>query len=93
MTGDHVSGTARSSGTKRRSSPVWVSLPPSKVWRTIRSRTAANQPSCTSASRTKSRKVFDANLKDWQRDVLPTLKRSNVRFFFVDGRTMSEVTF
>ena len=41
----------------------------------------------------KSRKVFDANLKDWQRDVLPTLKRSNVRFFFVDGRTMSEVTF
>ena len=41
----------------------------------------------------KSRKVFDANLKDWQRDVLPTLRRSNVRFFFVDGRTMSEVTF
>jgi hypothetical protein len=41
----------------------------------------------------KSRKVFDANLKDWQRDVLPSLRRSNVRFFFVDGRTMSEVTF
>ncbi len=41
----------------------------------------------------KSRKVFDANLKDWQRDVLPSLRRSNVRFFFIDGRTMSEVTF
>jgi hypothetical protein len=41
----------------------------------------------------KSRKVFDANLKDWQRDVLPSLARSNVRFFFTDGRTMTEVTF
>lgn len=41
----------------------------------------------------KSRKVFDANLADWQRDVLPSLKRSNVRFFFTDGRTMTEVTF
>jgi hypothetical protein len=41
----------------------------------------------------KSRKVFDANLKDWQRNVLPSLARSNVRFFFVDGRTMGEVTF
>ena len=40
-----------------------------------------------------SRKVFDANLKDWQRDVLPSLRRSNVRFFFIDGRTMTEVTF
>lgn len=41
----------------------------------------------------KSRKVFDANLKDWQREVLPSLRRSNVRFFFIDGRTMSEVSF
>ena len=41
----------------------------------------------------KSRKVFDANLKDWQRDVLPSLRRSNVRFFYIDGRTMTEVTF
>ncbi len=41
----------------------------------------------------KSRKVFDANLADWKRNTLPSLARSNVRFFFIDGRTMSEVTF
>jgi hypothetical protein len=41
----------------------------------------------------KSRKVFDANLADWKRGTLPSLARSNVRFFFTDGRTMTEVTF
>lgn len=41
----------------------------------------------------KSRKVFDANLADWKRNTLPSLARSNVRFFFTDGKTITEVTF
>jgi len=41
----------------------------------------------------KSRKVFDANLADWKRNTLPSLARSNVRFFFTDGKTIIEVTF
>jgi hypothetical protein len=41
----------------------------------------------------KSRKVFDANLADWKRNTLPSLARSNVRFFFTDGKTISEVAF
>jgi len=41
----------------------------------------------------KSRKVFDANLSDWKRNTLPSLARSNVRFFFTDGKTITEVTF
>jgi len=41
----------------------------------------------------KSRKVFDANLADWKRDTLPSLARSNVRYFFTDGKTISEVDF
>ena len=38
-------------------------------------------------------KVFDANLADWKRDTLPSLARSNVRYFFTDGKTISEVDF
>jgi len=41
----------------------------------------------------KSRKVFDANLTDWKRNTLPSLARSNVRFFFTDGKTITEVAF
>jgi len=41
----------------------------------------------------KSRKVFDLNLADWKRNTLPSLARSNVRFFFTDGKTITEVTF
>ena len=41
----------------------------------------------------KSRKVFDANLADWKRNTLPSLARSNVRFFFTDGKTITEVAF
>jgi len=41
----------------------------------------------------KSRKVFDANLSDWKRNTLPSLARSNVRFFFTDGKTITEVAF
>jgi hypothetical protein len=41
----------------------------------------------------KSRKVFDANLADWKRNTLPSLARSNVRFFFTDGKTINEVAF
>ena len=41
----------------------------------------------------KSRKVFDANLADWKRHTLPSLARSNVRFFFTDGKTITEVAF
>ena len=41
----------------------------------------------------KSRKVFDANLADWKRNTLPTLARSEIRFFFTDGKTMTEITF
>lgn len=41
----------------------------------------------------KSRKVFDANLADWKRNTLPSLARSNIRFFFIDGKTIVEVAF
>ena len=41
----------------------------------------------------KSRKVFDANLADWKRTTLPSLAPSNVRFFFTDGKTITEVAF
>ena len=41
----------------------------------------------------KSRKVFDANLADWKRNTLPSLARSEIRFFFTDGKTMTEITF
>ena len=40
-----------------------------------------------------ARKVFDANLADWKRNTLPSLARSNVRFFFTDGKTITEVAF
>lgn len=41
----------------------------------------------------KTQKVFDANLVEWKRNVLPSLARSNVRYFYTDGRTIYEVDF
>lgn len=49
-------------------------------------------PYCELADKTE--KAFRASLADWRKAVLPTLARSEVRYFYRDGdRDIREVTF
>ena len=49
-------------------------------------------PYCEVAEKTE--KAFRLSLTDWRKSVLPTLARSEVRYFYRDGsRTIGEITF
>lgn len=49
-------------------------------------------PYCELAEKTE--KAFRLSLTDWRKSVLPTLARSDVRYFYRDGqRDIAEVTF